>query len=297
MDKKAAPSPRESFLEMRDRIVARYPELSPQLQAIAQFALNKPEVVAVETVVQLAKRNGVHASSLIRFAQAMGYSGFLEMRRCFSAHLVYLAKAQDQSLPAQLDDVHVLRSVVTTGHRELDALDRDLDIEAFDRATDLLLGVEVIYVAAQHQSYPIASLFAWTLLEAGRQCLMLDNVGGYALRQSQLAGPRDATVTISFSPYSPSVVQEAQAQRERGGTVIAITDTPLSPLAPHASELLIVPGMSSGTPSSMIGATLVVRALATAVAQRQRSAKSRKLTGDGAGATGKKKQSNARRKG
>jgi DNA-binding MurR/RpiR family transcriptional regulator len=269
MVKKAAPSPRESFLEMRDRIVARYPLLSPQLQAIAQFALNKPEIVAVETVVQLAKRNGVHASSLIRFAQAMGYSGFLEMKRCFSAHLVYLAKAQDQKLPAQPADVHVMRSHVSAGYQELDALDRGLDIEAFDRATNLLLGVEVIYVAAQHQSYPIGSLFAWTLLEAGRQCLMLDNVGGYALRQSQLSGPRDATVTISFSPYAPSVVQEAQAQRERGGTVIALTDTPLSPLAPHASELIIVPGMSPGPPNSMIGATLVVRALATAVAQGQ----------------------------
>lgn len=274
---------------MRDRIVARYPELSPQLQAIAQFALNKPEIVAVETVVQLAKRNGVHASSLIRFAQAMGYSGFLEMKRCFSAHLMYLATAQDQNLPAQLGDVHVMRSLVSAGYRELDALDRDLDIQAFDRATDLLLGVEVIYVAAQHQSYPIASLFAWTLLEAGRQCQMLDNVGGYALRQSQLSGPRDATVTISFSPYSPSVVQEAQAQRERGGTVIAITDTPLSPLAPHASELLIVPGMALGAPSSMIGATLAVRGLAKAVATRQGSKSSTRVR---SGTTGKKKQPN-----
>ena len=92
--------------------------------------------------------------------------------------------------------------------------------------------------------------------------MLLDNVGGYALPQSRLAGPRDVTLAISFGPYQPSVVQAAQTHCEHGGAVVAITDTPLSPLAPHASVLLLVPGGAS------VGAAVIVEALAGAVAER-----------------------------
>lgn len=264
-----------NFLEMRDRIVSRYPELSPQLQSIAQFALSDPETVALETVVQLAKRLNAPPSSIVRFAQAMGCSGFAEMKRGFSAHLVFLAKAQSQLLdtgegkgPAQ-----AVRSFVEIARQELDALERDLDVNAFDRAVEKLASADEIYVSAQHLSFAIGSRFAWSLIEAGRQCLLLDNVGGFALRQSELSKADDATLCISFSPYQPSVVQAAQAHFERGGTVVAVTDTPLSPLAPYATELLIVPGLKVLPNNSLAGAVCLIRALAEAVLVRTRKKK------------------------
>lgn len=256
-----------SFLEMRSRIVARYPELSPQLQSIAQFALSDPETMAMQTVVQLAERLNAPPSSIVRFAQAMGYSGFAEMKRGFSAHLVYLAKAQSQLLDAGdgKRPAQAARAYLEIARQELDALERDLDVEAFDRSVEKLATADEIYVAAQHLSFAIGGQFAWSLIEAGRQCLLLDNIGGFALRQSELAGANDATLCISFRPYQPSIVQAAQAHIERGGTVIAVTDTPLSPLAPYATELLIVPGLKALPNNSLAGAVCLIRALAEAV--------------------------------
>lgn len=276
------PATPASFMEIRSRIVAGYPELSPQLQSIAQFALSNPETMATETVVQLAERLNVPPSSIVRFAQAIGCSGFSEMKRGFSTHLVFLAKSQGHTLISGdgKDSASALGSFVDAARRELDALERDVDTKAFDRAVGKLASAKEIYVAAQHTSFAIGSLFAWSLIEAGRQCLLLDNVGGFALRQSELAGASDATLCISFSPYQPSVVQAAQAHFERGGTVVAITDTPLSPLAPYASELLIVPGLTAVANNSLVCAVCVVRALATAILIRSGQKKtSRKSSG------------------
>ncbi|MCT7378163.1 MurR/RpiR family transcriptional regulator [Chelativorans salis] len=257
-----------SFLEMRSRIVARYPELSPQFQSIAQFALSNPEAMATETVVQLAGRVGAPPSSLVRFAQSLGYTGFAEMKRGFRDHLVFLVKTKNdsQGAPQGEGPADALRRLALEAQRDIEVLNRDFDATAFERAVNSLAGVTSIFVTAQHLSYPFASLFAWSLLEKGQECILLDNVGGFALRQSQLAGPKDATVSISFSPYQPSVVEEARAHRARGGTVIAITDTPLSPLAPHANEVLIVPGMAVGSTGSLAGALCLIRSLASAVA-------------------------------
>ena len=78
-----------AFAGLRERIARAYPELSPQLRAIAEFSIQNADTVAVETAQQLAKRIGVPPSSMVRFAQTLGYAGFNELKRDFRDNLVY----------------------------------------------------------------------------------------------------------------------------------------------------------------------------------------------------------------
>lgn len=250
-----------TFHEVRERIVARYPALTPQIKSIAQFALSNPDRMAVDTVTELSTRLNVPGSSIVRFAQLMGYSGFREMKKGFSAHLIYRAQAMERAPTAGDAPMGWVARATADARRSLHALEQNFDAEAFQRGVDTIVAARMLFVAAQRQSYAAAALFAWQLIESGRQCVLLDNVGGFALPQSRLAGPEDVTLAISFSPYEPSVVQAAQTHREHGGAVVAITDTLLSPLAPHASILFLVPGGTS------VGAAVMVEALAGAMAE------------------------------
>lgn len=96
--------------------------------------------------------------------------------------------------------------------------------------------------------------------------MLLDNVGGFALRQSESAGKKDVTVAISFAPYQPSVVQQAHAHGERGGTVIGITDSEVSPLAHAATQNLILHGLETNRKGALSGATCLIRALTAEIA-------------------------------
>lgn len=269
----ARPVP-ESFLKLRERIVADYPALSPQLKAIAQFALSNPDRMAVETAGQLAARLGVPPSSIVRFAQALSYSGFLEMKRAFSENLMYRARALEARPPGEERPAGHLVEAIAQAKRSLAALESQFDTDTFEDAVAALDGARQIFISAQHAAYPLASLLAWRMIEGGRQCILLDNVGGNALRQSQLAGPDDATLAISFSPYQPSVVEASRAHSDNGGTVVAITDTLLSPLVPHASSVLVVSG-NDGEAKTFAGPATLVSALAEAVAERSRERQDR----------------------
>jgi len=262
----------ENYFQLRERIVADYPSLSPQLKEIAQFALSNPDRMAVETAAKIATRLAVPASGLVRFAQAMGYTGFAEMKRAFSEHLMYRAQRRDASdSPDEIASEPLMRAI-NEARRSLAALEHDLEAELFDKAVAALDLPGNIFVSAQHASYALAGSFAWKVIEGGRQCILLDNVGGTALRQSQLAGRDDATLAISFSPYQPSVVEAAKAHREHGGSVVAITDTLLSPLVPHAQVVLVVAGAAG-----LAGPGVLLGALAEAVAERWRE---RRRSGD-----------------
>ena len=78
----------QTYDELKQAIGRAYPEMSKQLQRIARFALEQPDPLALDTVAAIAKAAHVQPSSMIRFANALGYSGFTEMQQIFRGHLV-----------------------------------------------------------------------------------------------------------------------------------------------------------------------------------------------------------------
>jgi len=262
------------YAELRAVIVEKYPSLSPQHKEISEFALSNPEIIAVETGAQLAERLNVQASSLVRWAQALGFPGLLELKRRFRSQLVYEAvDSRDQAAAvaanSDLGSVGILYAVLDESVEDLALVRQKIDREHFRKAADHLANAREIYVTAQHAAFAYATLFSWTLLKHHRQCHLLDNSGGFALRQSELAGPLDTTLAIGFEPYQPSVVQAAKAHSDHGGTVISITDSPLSPLARYSTILLEVPRREPDAEHNFAAATCIVHSLALATCQLQ----------------------------
>ena len=257
------------YAELRAVIVGKYPSLSPQHKEIAEFALSNPEVMAVETAAQLAERLEMQPSSLVRWAQALGFPGLKELKRRFRSQLIYKAvDARDQAaaVTANTDkgSIGILDAVLAESAEDLALVRQKIDREHFREAADHLAHAREIYVTAQHAAFAYATLFAWTLLRYDRQCHLLDNAGGFALRQSELAGPVVTTLAISFEPYQPSVVQAAKAHADRGGTVISVTDSPLSPLARYSTILLEVPRRETGAANNFAAASCIIQSLALA---------------------------------
>ena len=75
------------FEALRARIIAEHPSLPRRLAQIAAFALERPDEIALGTAVSIAKKADVQPSTLIRFAQAMGYEGFTDLQSVFRERL------------------------------------------------------------------------------------------------------------------------------------------------------------------------------------------------------------------
>ena len=81
-------APRHHLRRAEGRDLRGLPALSPQLQRLARFALDKPHDLALGTVAAVAQANAVQPSSMIRFANALGFDGFSQMQQVFRSHLV-----------------------------------------------------------------------------------------------------------------------------------------------------------------------------------------------------------------
>src|SRR4029078_9684934 len=88
-----------TYDELKEAISRAYPTLSPQLQRLSRYALDKPHDLALGTVAAVAKANAVQPSSMIRFARALGFDGFTQMQQVFQSHLVERSTPYLEGIP------------------------------------------------------------------------------------------------------------------------------------------------------------------------------------------------------
>ena len=263
-----------TYDDLHRRIVARHGDLSRQLQRIAAFALENPNDMALETVAAIAGRVEVQPSSLIRFAKAFGFSGFTEMQRVFRRRLVDGASDYRERIRS-IDDAAMadgngaapplLRAYaegsIAALHHLVDRTDRD----DFERAVKIMAAADTVHLAAQRRSFPVAAYLAYAMSQIGKPNVLLDGAGGMFFQQARNVRPGDALVAVSSRTYSSEVVELVKGARAREILVLAITDSPLSPLVPHADVCLEVEEIQVHSFRSLSAAMTLALALVVAL--------------------------------
>jgi DNA-binding MurR/RpiR family transcriptional regulator len=258
----------ETFESLRERIRDRHTGLSPHLQRIAKLALDQPNQLALTTIASLAETLDVQPSTLIRFAKEFGYDGFSSLQKVFRLRLiegspvyrekVFVAKGSagdPVGARASLDDC------VGTLIASLERLKQDIVPEELETAADLCLSARHIYVAGLRRSHPVAAYFSYGLMRLERRCSLLDFSSGMAGQQVANMSHEDLLIAIAFPPYSSPVLDVVRDAGVRDLKVLAITDSPASPLAIGAASAFYVDaeGSSSFRPiSGAIGLTQAI---------------------------------------
>jgi len=279
----------ETFDQLEKAIIEQFPSLSKRLQQIASHALDNPSELALETIAAVSQRAGVQPSSLIRFAKVFGFSGYSDMQRVFRLRLT----------DAMPDYKERLRSLNGTESQGEEAKDVNALLEQFveadivglrrlqqqkrmgvllDQAFKLITDSETVYVVAHRRSFPIACYLAYALSQMNVRNVLVDGVGGMFMQQVAHATSRDVIIAISSKAYSPDVAQVVREARQRSVKVVAMTDSPLSPLAEHADVSLEVQQASVGMFRSLaVTMTLAV----TLIVGLGRAVEAKRGTGNG----------------
>lgn len=255
----------------------RYDGMSKSYQRIAEYLTQNPNDVAVMSVNGIADVCGIHASSFVRFAQAMGYKGFKELQTVYQKRLSTAApgfEARIKALGAELDasetmgPASYLHNLVVRDVASLQDLLANVDGEKMDRATKLMEKARTIYLLGQLRSAPIVVLLQYVLTMLGKQTVLLDEGGGFATHKAKLATKDDLLLAVSFRFYANEVVNIAEESSDRGIPIIAISDSTLSPLAKNADVLFPIPEHEYTFSRSLAAPMCLAQALTVALAAR-----------------------------
>lgn len=259
-----------TYEQLKEALTSAYPRLPRQLQRIAHFALEKPHDLALGTVAAVAEAAEVQPSSMIRFANALGFSGFSQMQQVFRGHLLERSASYRERIArmrgnggsrVRADGGRVLHQFVGEAMAELEHLEENVHAADMKAAVRVLTRAQQIHVLAQRRAFPVACYLAYALSQLELRTHLLDGVGGMLGEAVRQIGPREALVAVSFRNYSSDVIAAAAACHERGVPVVAITDSTLSPLKPHARACFELGDDSSRAFRSLVGPLCLAQAL------------------------------------
>ena len=235
-------APPQTLADLKEAISEQHASLSKRLRQVAQYLVDSPDKIAFGTVAVIAQDAGVHPSTLVRFANAFGYSGFTEMQRLFQQQLIRESPSYSErirlareSLDAEGDSPWgLLNQFALANAGAIEQLSNDVEGATLMQAVDVLAGAEAVHVVGVRRAFTVASYFAYLLRHIDRRAFLIDGVGGMYKEQYSALGEKDALIAISFHPYGSETQDAVRAAVERGVPTIVITDSELSPLAPVA---------------------------------------------------------------
>jgi DNA-binding MurR/RpiR family transcriptional regulator len=246
----------------------RLDELTYSQKRIAETIVEDPQFVAFATVDKFAARLGVSPSTIVRFAYRIGLSGYPELQDQVREHFVTALRSDS---PGEDATSHLGDGVLADSLRhDLEILGRTAErLQATDltRAVDMLVGAERVRVAGGVTAFSLAYYAAVTLDRVRKGVVLLR---GNPVQAGPLLDLEegDALLAFSFPPYAKSTLDAIDAARQRGASVIAVTDSPISPLRGKVDILLPAAVTGIGAQNSLVAAMAVANVLVNGVSGR-----------------------------
>ncbi|HUQ39971.1 MAG TPA: MurR/RpiR family transcriptional regulator [Acidimicrobiales bacterium] len=251
--------------------------LGPAERRVAAVVLADAEAIAFGTVASVATASGASGASVVRLATRLGYDGFVGLQSAVQAELATRLRPAAERIrqPAAVDVVgRTLATELDNVHRTLDAVQP----RTFSTAVRLLATrSSTVAVVSGEASVGVATMFAGELAMLRPRVSLVSGSEVATARAVGLLEPADVVVALDVRRYDRAVLAAADEAVRRGAVVIAVTDSPLSPLADGAAAAFAVAAEGAGPFDSHVGMLALANALVTAVAARLRAGATARL--------------------
>lgn len=243
-------------------------KLTASQRRIAEYVLGHWDVVAFMAAKELGEATGSSDAAIIRFAQALGFAGFTELRALMRAELI--ARAGSTGIAR--------RSAATNGPRSLfqesfeldaaliDATMRLNDAGAYWHVAKQIVSADKVWVVAHGMSYPMGAYLAMHLNQALGKGEILTIGTGDTANRLRAVGHGHLVIGIAYLRYLPYTSDILRLSRARGATIIAITDSVISPAANLADTVLLAARDGVSFTWSQVGTMAIANLIIAAAA-------------------------------
>ncbi len=261
-------------------IEEKLPALSRGQKKIAEYILKSYDKAAFLTANALGRTVQVSESTVVRFAYELGFDGYPQMQKALQeVVLSRLTCVQRMDMAQeQMAQEDVFGTVLQGDIERLRLSGEALDRKAFDGAVDALIAARRIYVLGVRSSAPLASFFAYYLNYLFDDVRLITSASqSEAFERIARIGREDVLFGISFPRYSTTALQAMNYANRAGARIIALSDSPASPLADYAEYFLEARSDMVSLVDSLVAPMSVINAILVALAAKKREETARNL--------------------
>ena len=253
-------------------IEERIGTFSKSQRLISNYILESYDKAAYMTASKLGATVGVSESTVVRYAIELGFSGYPEFQHSLQEIVrTRLTSFQRMEVTNSLigdGDVltKVLMSDIEKIKRTLDEIDRD----AFEQAVDSIINARNIYIVGMGSASVLTRALAISLRTVSDNVRPVQATSGSEIYEEIMSiSEGDVMVAISFPRYSKRISGAVSFAHTSGADVIAITDSPMSPIVAEANQVLYAKSDMASFADSLAAPLSLINALVVAVSRKK----------------------------
>ncbi len=252
----------------RENIRKHYEYLSRSYRRVADFILNDYRTAAFMTAAELANAVDVDTTTVVRFAQRLGYPGYPELISDIQEQVKVELNRTFEAPPVESTPGGRVQQLINEDRARLEKVLAHNTVDVIETILDALRVAPRIIITGESYAAPIAASFAEMLSEAGLPVVW---VGGDTYERAKaVARLARREVVIGMTPVEgPSAIASLMRYaRSEGAVTIACGPSLSSQTARAAEHLLYAPGETEGTIPSLTGLYALCMAIAQTIAQQ-----------------------------
>lgn len=236
-------------MDILDEVSGKYGTMSAVQKRIADYVFTYPDEVCFLSLKDFSETLGVTEVTILRFIKKIGFSGYVDFKKCLKDHLrVRLSNGdfkEHGAFPGNgsegggMNKNDLFQTFANNEYQVLKSTYSQVSLEQVLEASSILKQARVVYVVGSELTTPISQYMMRRLSTLG---LHVHDLGAMtkALYGNFIShiGPEDAVVMFSIPGYMKHLVNTAKYLAKRQVPQILITDKMSAPQAAHATVVL-----------------------------------------------------------
>lgn len=258
-------------IDLIDVIKEQYDHFSKGQKLIAGYIISSYDRAAFMTASKIGEIVGVSESTVVRFANTLGYDGYPSLQ----SELQELTKnklttVQRLSMSEEdYSDKYVgIKKILKTDMDNIKETADEIDCEVFEKVVDSILNAKRVYILGLRSSNTLAAYLGFYL------GLILDDVTVVSIGISDIfeqlirVKKGDLVIGISYPRYSRRTLDALTYVKEQDCKIIGITDSHASPLVDMADHTLYAKSNMVSFVDSLVAPMSLINALIVSIGMK-----------------------------
>lgn len=252
----------ENKRDLIKMIQLNYTKLSKGQKLIAEYITSDYDKAAFMTASKLGETVGVSESTVVRFANALGFSGYPNLQESLQELIKNkLTTVQRLGMEDFSDKENLIKQVVRTDINNMKTTLENLDNEVFYKIIDEISNAKRVYILGLRSSSALAGYLGFYL------SFILENVKVVSFGMSDIfeqllkVSEDDVVIGISYPRYSKKTLDALKYVKEQGSTIVGISDGNLSPVSQMSDYTLEVKSNMISFVDSLVAPLSIINAL------------------------------------
>ncbi len=255
------------YTDIMMKLAQQLPDVTKSQKRVINFILENPVRAAMATINQLSAESGVSTATIVRTTTALGYNSYSDFQRKLQSHLMLYAvptrriETLSEGKSNTTETAYTINTILQQQIDNLVKTSAQLTEQQVEDSVAILKKAAHIYIIAERNCRVTAYYLYHNLNRITDRVDMLTYYDFNLPEHLHRVKPGDAVISICMPRYAARIVNATRIAKERGASVISITDAVTSPLADYSDCLFSVRQQSFGLHNSQISSLLIAEIL------------------------------------